>query len=141
MLNVLLVLSVSCPTPNVVTMSQKHSLIKLPYLGPWALTSDSCDITSSEAKLNWVEDKIMREANIQYWSELPIIVPPTENFRHFLNINTGKAIKVGLKIRPLEDTINPLLEWDRTRRNTPLKCGLPKEKEQLALKLAAKNRP
>ncbi len=104
------------------------------------LTS-TINIIGSGAKLKWVDQETIQKADIQYWSELPIIAPTAANFRHFLNINTSKAMKAGLKIRPLEDTIKPLLEWDRTRRNTPLKCGLPKEKEQLALKLTAKNRP
>ena len=108
-----------------------------PYKLSNFLTS-AINIIGSNAELIWIKQKIMHEAKVQFWSELPIIVPPTKNFSHLLNISTTKAMNAGLSIRELSQTLLPLLQWDRKRRDIPLKCGLPPEKEALLLELASK---
>ena len=40
-----------------------------------------------------------------------------------------KAFAAGLKVRDLKETLRNILDWDRGRRATPLKAGMPPEKE------------
>jgi hypothetical protein len=46
-----------------------------------------------------------------------------------------KTCSAGLKCRPVEDTPEPLLEWDRNREKTELKVGLTTKQELAQLLL------
>jgi 2'-hydroxyisoflavone reductase len=91
-------------------------------------------VAKSNAKPRWISDSKIAEKNIAMWTELPMWLPDAEkNFAHFLNTSIEKALSHGLAFRPLEKTLNNILDWDRTRRHVPLKCGLTPEREALLL--------
>jgi 2'-hydroxyisoflavone reductase len=60
------------------------------------------------------------------WSDLPLWVPSTDPaFTGFYNINNSKALKDGLTLRPLSQTVSETLAWLKTRpANTKLKVGM-----------------
>lgn len=91
-------------------------------------------VTSSPAQLKWVEEERIVEAGIQPWTDLPVMLPSLADYEHFMNVDTSRAETAGLTCRPLPRTLGPLLEWDRTRRGIPLKCGLTAEQEAALLK-------
>ena len=51
----------------------------------------------------------------------------------FWRSTSSKAFAHGFKPRPLDETLRQILAWDRTRRDTPLKAGMPPEKEAALL--------
>ncbi|WEX73953.1 NAD-dependent epimerase/dehydratase family protein [Sinorhizobium numidicum] len=98
-----------------------------------ALLEEAIRVSGSDAELVWVDERKLAEAGIQAWSELPLMVPAMPSFRYFMQVDTEKAHRNGLCHRPLPDTLERLLRWDRLNRERPLKCGLSREKELAAL--------
>ncbi|WP_201859906.1 NAD-dependent epimerase/dehydratase family protein [Microvirga soli] len=95
----------------------------------------SCrQVAGSDAHFVWCPDEAVLAAGLEPWSEVPLWLPRSdEPFRHFLEIDTEQAYAHGLHTRPLVETLETILAWDRTRRATPLKAGMPPKKEAALL--------
>jgi 2'-hydroxyisoflavone reductase len=92
------------------------------------------EITASNAQFVWRSEAEVLAAGLAPWSEVPLWLPSSDAAsRYILDICTDKAFAAGLKVRPLQETLRNILDWDRTRRATPLKAGMPTEKEALLL--------
>ncbi|MBM1173929.1 NAD-dependent epimerase/dehydratase family protein [Microvirga arabica] len=102
---------------------------------PMSALLESCRrVAGSDARFVWCPDEAVLAARLEPWSEVPLWLPRSdEPFRHFLEIDTEKAFAQGLHTRPLDETLETILAWDRTRRATPLKAGMPPEKEAALL--------
>ena len=100
---------------------------------------ESCrQVAGSDARFVWCPDEAVLAAGLEPWSQVPLWLPYSdEPFRHFLEIDTEKAFAQGLQTRPLNETLENILAWDRTRRATPLKAGMPPEKEAALLAAVA----
>jgi 2'-hydroxyisoflavone reductase len=73
-------------------------------------------------------------SSVEPWSEAPLWIPPSDaTFRHFLEVDAAKAFASGLRTRPLQETVQQILAWDRSRRDMPLKTGLSREMEAALL--------
>jgi 2'-hydroxyisoflavone reductase len=73
---------------------------------------------------------------VQPWNELPLWVADAHN--GIFEIRNDKAIAAGLTFRPIADTVQDTLQWDRTRpQDEPLKAGLSRDREQALLKNAS----
>jgi len=77
----------------------------------------------------WFDEKKFAAAGVAPWTELPLWLPDSEKYRYFFEVSVAKATAAGLQVRPLRETIDNILQWDRTRRNSPLSCGLSSEHE------------
>lgn len=110
---------------------------------PMSALLDSCHhVAGSDARFVWCPDEAVLAVGLEPWSEVPLWLPHSdESFRHFLEIDTEKAFAQGLQIRPLAETLENILAWDRTRRPTPLKAGMPPEKEAALLAAVAADAP
>ncbi|KZL12704.1 NAD-dependent epimerase/dehydratase family protein [Pseudovibrio sp. Ad26] len=97
------------------------------------LLKDIISEAGSPARLHWVEEEHIIDAGIQPWTDLPVMMPSLPDYAHFMNVDTSQAEAAGLTCRPLSETLGPLLAWDRTRRDTALKCGLTEEQEAALL--------
>lgn len=86
-------------------------------------------IAASPATPVWLDEKQFVAAGVAPWTELPLWLPDSEQFRHFFEVSVVKALAAGLHIGPLRQTISDILHWDRMRRNMPLSCGLSQEHE------------
>ncbi|MGF9756365.1 NAD-dependent epimerase/dehydratase family protein [Microvirga sp. 0TCS3.31] len=106
---------------------------------PMSALLEACrDVAGSDARFVWCPDEAVLAAGLEPWSEVPLWLPHSnEPFRHFLEIDAEKAFAHGLQIRPLAETLENILTWDRTRRATPLKAGMPPEKEAALLAAVA----
>ncbi|MCZ4272422.1 NAD-dependent epimerase/dehydratase family protein [Maritalea porphyrae] len=89
--------------------------------------------TGSQPEINWVTNSEIVAANISPWTNVPMMPPDSPQFKHFFEVDTSKAIKAGLRCRPLPETLLPLINWDRTRREINLKCGLTQAMEDKLL--------
>lgn len=111
--------------------------------GVWNVTGQSMPLSElldairraagSQAEIVWVDEGTIVAAGIRPWSELPLMTPPGEAFRHFLEVDAARARAAGLSTRPLAETLGPLLAWDRGRRERPLQCGIGPEQEAALL--------
>lgn len=90
-------------------------------------------ITNSQAEIVWIDENAIVDAEIKPWTDMPLMAPVAPSFRYFLEIDTKRAIASGLNCRSLEQTLIPLLAWDRGRRDRSLKGGLTSRQEALLL--------
>ncbi|MBL4785936.1 MAG: hypothetical protein JKY49_10975 [Cohaesibacteraceae bacterium] len=97
------------------------------------LLNSVVEAIKSPAEFVWFDPEEILAAGIQPWTDFPLMTPAVPGFEYFMQIDTQKAQAAGLQIRPLIDTLEPLLAWDRGRRDVPLGCGLKPEQEQLLL--------
>lgn len=86
-------------------------------------------VTSSDARLVWMDEAFLLEQGAVPWMEIPLWVPASEG-AGFSEVNCQKAIASGLTFRPLAETIRDTLAWDATRpQEVKLRAGLAPEKE------------
>jgi 2'-hydroxyisoflavone reductase len=80
----------------------------------------------SDARFVWVDEHFLLNEGVMPWSDLPLWVPTTDPaFTGFYNINNSKALKDGLTLRPLSQTVSETLAWLKTRpANTKIKVGM-----------------
>lgn len=85
----------------------------------------------SNASFVWVEEPFLLNENVTPWTDLPLWVPSTDPaFTGFYNININKAIKAGLKFRPLSQTVSDILAWlSKSLGDQKMKVGINIAKE------------
>ncbi len=72
---------------------------------------------------------VFTQAGLRHWTDLPLIVPDDPKFAQMLNVSVTKAYEAGLETRPLAETIQSVLDWDRQNRDRSLLCGMSPEQE------------
>lgn len=85
------------------------------------------EVSGSDARVTWVDEKFLLERGVEPWSGLPIWLPEKEEeYRFFLSNKIDKAIAAGLTFRPLAETIRDMLAWQsRNEVTTADKPGVP----------------
>lgn len=101
------------------------------------LLNEIHETTASAGEIHWVSANVFLEAGAEPWTDVPLMAPEAPAFRHFLEVDAGRARNAGLKSRPLRETLEPLLRWDRTRRGKALICGLSAEQEKQLLNVVS----
>jgi len=86
-------------------------------------------VAKSDAEFIWVDEKRIAGAEVTPWVDIPMMAPLLPGFRYFLEVSTEKARKNGLICRPIEETVEAVLNWDRTRRHVELKAGMTLRQE------------
>ncbi|MEM8849345.1 MAG: epimerase [Pseudomonadota bacterium] len=102
-------------------------------MGMATLLAAVAQVANAPAEICWVDPEDVVAAGVEPWTDMPLMAPPIAAFRYFLEITTVRARAAGLKCRPLKETLIPLLDWDRGRRDRPLICGLSKAQETALL--------
>ena len=92
--------------------------------------------SQSDATIQWVDENAITSLGISPWTDIPLMAPTHPDFRYFLDVSVNKALRQGLKTRSLTETIKSLLEWDRSRRDHPLKGGMSEDQEAMLLNAA-----
>ncbi|HVE93738.1 MAG TPA: hypothetical protein VNB24_02370, partial [Acidimicrobiales bacterium] len=80
-----------------------------------------------------VDESFLVEKEIGPWIELPLWVPKGSGSDGLFEVNVDKAVSAGMTFRPLQTLVEDTLEWDRTRRDKPLRGPLTPEKESAVL--------
>ncbi len=85
------------------------------------------NVSGSDARLTWVDEKFLTERGVEAWSELPLWLPEEdEPHRYFMANKIDRALAAGLAFRPLADTIRDTLAWQSQNQvNTADKPGVP----------------
>ena len=68
-------------------------------------------VTGGDARFTWVDADFLSGQGIQPWSDMPVWIPPREGYEGFHRANIDKAIRAGLRSRPLADTVRDTLAW------------------------------
>ena len=91
---------------------------------------DECMRVSGDAEIVWVPPESLVEAEVGEWMELPLWIV-TPEFAAMQRTDVSKALRDGLRFRPLEETIRDTLAWD-AELTTPRAegVGLTAERER-----------
>jgi 2'-hydroxyisoflavone reductase len=90
------------------------------------------DALGSAATFTWADAKFLEEQGVQPWSHMPVWVPAEGDSRGMGTVNVGKAMRDGLRFRPIEDTAQATLAWFQTlpaERQAKLRAGITAERE------------
>jgi len=91
------------------------------------------------ATLRWVPDSVLLEAGVQPWMELPMWVPDIPDLAGTWDVSGDRALRTGMRYRPLTDTVHDTWMWLRQEvaSGTPLdqiarrpEIGLDPDKER-----------
>jgi 2'-hydroxyisoflavone reductase len=83
--------------------------------------------TGSDAELRWTEPRLILEAGIEPWTQLPVWVPPGSDMHDALHSgDVSRALATGLSCRPVEETVADTWAWLRSIGGTaPRRPGRP----------------
>ena len=68
-------------------------------------------VTGGHAELRWTDPQVILDAGIEPWTELPIWLPPGPDYDLLHCGDVGKAVKAGLRLRPVRDTVADTWSW------------------------------
>lgn len=88
--------------------------------------------SGKKSEIIWASEKFIADENVSGWTDLPMWIPKEEEGVN--NVNINKAVKDGLKFRPLKETIIDTLKFDKSRKDHVLRAGLKPEKESELIK-------
>jgi 2'-hydroxyisoflavone reductase len=72
---------------------------------------EACRVAAGrEARVVWVDEAFLLERGVTPWTELPLWVPAAAS--DFARIDCSRARAVGLRFRPLADTVRDTLDWE-----------------------------
>lgn len=88
-------------------------------------------VSGSDARFTWVDEKFLLEHEAQPWTELPLWIPESDGENAGMSaVSIQRALEAGLTFRPLADTVQATLAWAATRPpDYVLRAGLSREKE------------
>jgi 2'-hydroxyisoflavone reductase len=90
----------------------------------------SKQVSGSDARVKWAGVEFLNQNKVAPWSDMPAWIPDNEEGAGFSRVDVSKAIRAGLKFRPLEETVRDTLEWAQTRpRDHEWRAGLTAQRE------------
>ena len=90
-----------------------------------------------QTKLVWVPTEFLEKHEVSPWQEMPVWLPPKDNYKGAGTMSSAKAYANGLKQRPIETVVTDCYKWFITlpsKRQTSLRAGISVEKEAKVLK-------
>ena len=95
---------------------------------------EECEaVGGAGAELVWVSEDFLEKNGVEPFTELPLWLP--REYAALLAIDCRRAIEAGLTFRPLAETIQDVLDWDRaTMAGRDPAAGLRPEREQELLR-------
>ena len=78
-------------------------------------------------EISWVPEGFLLEQGVGPWSDLPMWLP--EDQIGLMAVDIGRAVALGLRTRPIKDTVRDTLIWARGRGEVELRAGLSPERE------------
>lgn len=94
-------------------------------------------VTNGNAEFVWADEQFVLNHKIQPWTEMPFWIPEhfplegeSEPWKGASFFCVEKAVNAGLSFRPLEETINDVYQWEKTRQDSERTKGISREREQ-----------
>jgi nucleoside-diphosphate-sugar epimerase len=79
-----------------------------------ALLRECVRVTGGAAELRWTAPEVILGAGIEPWTQLPVWVPPGTDYEAALHsIDVSRAVRDGLRCRPVEETVRDTWAWLR----------------------------
>lgn len=89
------------------------------------------DAAGAEDRVVWAGRERLRRAGVEFWSELPMTLPPEEE--SFLTFSSARARRAGLLTRPLAETLADIRAWDADRPAIERRDPLSRDRERALL--------
>ncbi|MFF9163173.1 SDR family oxidoreductase [Streptomyces longwoodensis] len=71
-------------------------------------------VTGGPAELCWTDPRVILDAGVEPWTQLPVWVPPdSEMHDHLHAADVSRALAAGLRCRPVEETVADTWAWLR----------------------------
>ncbi|MCY1054235.1 NAD-dependent epimerase/dehydratase family protein [Nannocystis sp. SCPEA4] len=87
---------------------------------------------ASNAEFTWVDRQFLADNKVEPWSDLPVWIPPDPGFEGAATFRIDRATAIGLKFRPLAETVTETVAWWNTlpeaRRAKP-RAGITRARE------------
>jgi 2'-hydroxyisoflavone reductase len=83
------------------------------------------DVTGSGARLVWASPEVIEAAGIQPWTELPVWLPPTQEYAGLHDGDVSAIHAAGLNCRPVRETVADTWRWLQEEGYPPSRPGLP----------------
>lgn len=77
----------------------------------------------------YVDEDFLLEREVGGWSSLPVWLPTAYEMGGMMACDVSRSVDAGLTFRSIDEVAAATLEWDRTRRDTPLRGPLSAERE------------
>jgi 2'-hydroxyisoflavone reductase len=93
--------------------------------------------TGGNAKLTWVPASFLEEQKVAPWQDMPAWLPATGETAGSGLVSNARAVKQGLRFRPVTDTAKDTVAWFKTLpadRQAKPRAGLTPERETEVLK-------
>ncbi|MFF4538485.1 NAD-dependent epimerase/dehydratase family protein [Streptomyces aureus] len=93
-----------------------YNLASAPGHATMGALLDACvRATGSRAELRWTDPETVLAAGIEPWTQLPVWVPPTGELHDSVYaLGVGRALRTGLRCRPVEETVEDTWHWLRS---------------------------
>ena len=88
-------------------------------VGPATLTwgemlATCAGVAVAAPRITWVDGPFLQERGAGDWASVPLFLPPEKpEFRGMFRVDGAAALRLGLALRPLRDTVADLLDWTR----------------------------
>ena len=91
-------------------------------------------VSGGDATLTWVDETFLLEEGVNPFAfDLPLWLPEGEDT--FMRMSGERAVKKGLSIMPLQDTVRDTLAWSRARpEGAERRAGITREREKELLR-------
>ena len=92
-------------------------------------------VSDSDATFTWASESFLLEENVAAWSDMPLWLPEeaAPHLKGFMFVSYEKAVREGLRFRPLRETVAGTLEWAQAHPGD-LKAGVTGDKEKTLLR-------
>jgi 2'-hydroxyisoflavone reductase len=96
----------------------------------WGHLVEACQqAAQNPAEAVWAHEQWLLDNQVRPWLDLPAWIPSFAPGRGIGQTQCAKAKVAGFTMRPLLQTVQDVLAWDKTRPE-PLKAGMSREREQ-----------
>jgi 2'-hydroxyisoflavone reductase len=68
---------------------------------------------ATPATIQWVPDRVLLDAGVEPWMELPMWAPDTPELAAIWQVSGDRAVRTGMRYRPLADTVRDTWLWLR----------------------------
>jgi 2'-hydroxyisoflavone reductase len=96
-----------------------------------ALLTTIADVGGKVGTFTWVDGDFLVDRGVRPSADLPLWIHGEAS--GLLRVDPARARSEGLRARPLRQTVQDTLAWDRSRPNEPLRVGLTAERERALL--------
>lgn len=100
------------------------------------------EVGGEKARITWVTEQFLLSQGVVPWTEMPLWIPESDpESRGIDAVAIKKAVDAGLTFRPLAETVQATLDWDRVRSpEAPRRVGVGLRPEREAELLAVWHR-